>query len=74
MARQKNSIAICPDGVLFEIDVTGFQPGTSFFVPCINVVSCRGEIRRKLRALGIKVAVEERIEGGQFGLRIWRKP
>lgn len=62
------------DGVLFEVDLTDFGPGQSFFVPCLNLVYGKEVIRNQCSRVGrFRVSIESRIEKGRMGLRVWYK-
>jgi len=64
---------ILPDGVRIVIDWDKFVVGTSVFIPCINT---RQAIRDVVDASGVpKDALVKRVcvEGGMYGVRIWRK-
>ena len=63
---------VCPDGVLIEIDWESFEPGTSIFIPAVNLNVLRSQMAVLLHKKGIRIKSAERIEGGLLGMRYWR--
>ncbi len=49
-----------------------FKPGTSFFVPCIDVEAARQSVAEVTRRLRIKTVDKVTIQDGVKGLRVWR--
>ena len=49
-----------------------FKPGTSFFVPCIDVEAARRSVAEVTRRLRIKTVDKVTIQDGVKGLRVWR--
>jgi hypothetical protein len=63
---------ISPDGVRIVIDWDKFVVGTSVFIPCLNTKQAIADI---VDASGIsKSDLIKRvcIEGGMYGVRVWR--
>jgi len=49
-----------------------FQPGTSFFVPCIDRQQMRRFILDEADRIRVLVRCKAVIENGVYGLRVWR--
>ena len=49
-----------------------FQPGTSFFIPCINRLPVQKYIAREARRLGLEVTTKCVVENYVYGVRVWR--
>jgi len=55
------------------IEWTKFQPGTSFFVPCLNRAQVQRYILKEVQRLKIeRVVCKQVIENHVYGLRVWR--
>jgi hypothetical protein len=63
---------IAPDGVLFDVPWDMFVPGTSMFIPCINTVECGKQVNGVATIYDWTVDVRVAIEGGRWGVRVWR--
>jgi hypothetical protein len=63
---------LCPDGVKVAVRWDKMQIGASIFVPCINTVLARKQAKVIFNRFGWGLHAERRIEGGKYGLRIWR--
>jgi|DEB19_MinimDraft_3_1074340.scaffolds.fasta_scaffold202660_2 hypothetical protein len=55
------------------IDWAKFQPGTSFFIPCINRKQVQKFVMSECARLGLDVISKQVVENGVYGLRVWRK-
>jgi len=51
-----------------------FQPGTSFFIPCINRKRMEKWVLSEARRMKLNVLCKHVIEKGVYGLRVWRVP
>ena len=49
-----------------------FQPGTSFFIPCIDRKGMERQIRDEAEHLKVDMVCKHVIENGMYGVRIWR--
>lgn len=49
-----------------------FQPGTSFFIPCIERRPVEAFVRAEARRLNLRVLTKRVVESGVLGLRVWR--
>ncbi len=58
--------------VSYLINWQRFKPGTSFFVPCIDVEAARQSVAEVTRRLRIKTVDKVTIQDGVKGLRVWR--
>jgi hypothetical protein len=58
--------------VSYEVDWKLFKRGYSIFIPCLNPVTAKAEIKPVLKRLKIEVLMRTVIESGIKGLRIWR--
>lgn len=58
--------------VSYLINWQRFKPGTSFFVPCIDVEAARRSVAEVTRRLRIKTVDKVTIQDGVKGLRVWR--
>jgi hypothetical protein len=58
--------------VNYEVYWKEFKRGYSIFIPCLNPVTAKAEIKPVLKRLKIKVLMRTVIESGIKGLRIWR--
>jgi len=73
MHPERNRYIIDPDGVPIALRLDDFDPGMSFFVPCLNLEEAKKQIRRAARKAGARrTVIETRIENGFVGLRCWR--
>lgn len=51
-----------------------FQPGASFFIPCIDRRAAQRFITREAERMRLNVVCKQVVENGKYGLRVWRKP
>lgn len=63
---------IAPDGVCIRVQWDKFVPGTSVFIPCVNVVECVKQVYEVGRPKDWVLEMRDRIEGGRWGVRVWR--
>jgi len=52
---------------------TKFQPGASFFIPCVDRREVERFVRSEAKRLRLDVVTKQVIEKGVYGLRVWRK-
>jgi hypothetical protein len=55
------------------IEWTKFQPGTSFFIPCLERRKVQKFVMGECARLNLDVVSKQVIENGVYGLRVWRK-
>jgi hypothetical protein len=60
------------EGVSYEIDWSKFQRGASIFIPCLNPVKAKREVRETINRLRFSILMQVVIVEGIRGLRIWR--
>jgi hypothetical protein len=51
-----------------------FQPGSSFFVPCIDRKRVERWVLAEAKRLKVNVLCKQVVENGVYGLRVWRVP
>lgn len=61
-----------PDKVVIYIDWESFPVGGSVFIPCINTVKLVSQLSAVAKFYEFKLTHRHRIEGGKWGLRVWR--
>jgi len=61
-----------PDDVRIVIPWDDMKVGMSAFVPCINTALAEKQLGKIAARRKISLESQERIEGGRFGLRVWR--
>ncbi len=71
MPKQKLT-DIAPDGVDIAIDWDKFVVGSSVFIPCINTAAAVREVREVGKLETTQVDWRVVIEGGKYGVRVWR--
>jgi hypothetical protein len=49
-----------------------FQPGTSFFIPCIDRKQMERMVLAEAKRLKVDVLCKHVIENNVYGLRVWR--
>ncbi len=49
-----------------------FQPGTSFFIPCIDRKPVEKWVLSEARRMRLEVLCKQVVEDGVYGLRVWR--
>jgi biotin carboxylase len=60
------------EGVTYQSDWAAFEPGHSFFVPCLDDKTGIEKITAIMKRLGFPVIIKVVIEDGVRGLRVWR--
>jgi hypothetical protein len=63
---------IKPDGVRVVIHWNKLDVGMSMFIPCINTTRAKTELNRIAKEKGMQLQMTPRIEGGKWGVRVWR--
>ena len=61
-----------PDGIPIRVKWEAFVPGASLFVPCVNTVECGRQLTEIGRAHDWTLDIRTAIEGGRWGVRVWR--
>jgi hypothetical protein len=61
-----------PDGVRVVVNWDAMSVGMSVFIPCINTEMAEKQLAKISERREISLQVQERIEDGRFGLRVWR--
>lgn len=59
-------------GLPLLIEWDKFQPGTSFFVPCLDRRAVERFVRQEAARLRLNVVCKQVVESGVYGLRVWR--
>lgn len=59
-------------GLSLLIEWDKFQVGTSIFVPCLDRKAVEKFITQEARRLRLNVVCKQVVEGGAYGLRVWR--
>lgn len=54
------------------VEWTKFQPGSSFFIPCIDRKGVEKWVLSEARRLKVEVLCKQVVENGVYGLRVWR--
>jgi hypothetical protein len=49
-----------------------FQPGASFFIPCIDRRLTQRFIEKEAKRIGVQVLCKQVVEKEKYGLRVWR--
>lgn len=70
--RKRLAETINPDGVDISIEWVYMHWGDSVFIPCIDTVYARKQVNEIARAGNWTPKYDERIEGGKYGLRVWK--
>jgi hypothetical protein len=60
-------------GLPILIEWEKFQPGTSFFIPCLDRRAMERFITREVVRHHLNVVCKQVVENGVYGLRVWRK-
>ena len=69
-----NVLTICPDGVNINIPLDGFVCGSSIFVPCVNTIAAKKNIKKAYDTADVKLVFRVCVDNnGRHGLRVWRK-
>jgi hypothetical protein len=58
--------------VNYDINWKAFKRGYSFFIPCLDPVRARREVREITERLRLTILIKVVIVEGVRGLRIWR--
>lgn len=58
--------------ISYNVNWQKFKRGKSIFIPCLDCMKARAEIRQTLNRLKLKVLMKRVIVEGIQGLRIWR--
>jgi hypothetical protein len=58
--------------VNYDINWKAFKRGRSFFIPCLDPVRARREVRETTERLRLTILIKVVIVEGVRGLRIWR--
>jgi hypothetical protein len=61
-----------PDGLLITVSWGDMEVGSSIFVPCINVDTCKTQVKEIADRFGWIIVMRVRVEDYRLGLRIWR--
>lgn len=61
-----------PDGVRIRVDWEVFVPGSSIFVPAVNLVELVSQMKVIATEKDYMLDHHVRIEGGRLGVRFWR--
>ena len=56
----------------YEIDLSKFGPGRSFFLPCLAPAKARTLINKRMSNWKLEVFTKIVIEEGVQGVRVWR--
>lgn len=59
-------------GLPILIEWPKFQPGTSFFIPCVNRRAVDRFVRQEAKRLRVGVMTKQVVENNILGLRVWR--
>lgn len=70
MVRSLHDIA--PDGLDITINWEEMGVSASIFIPCINTVTCKKQVKEIFDMFDWKMVSQVRIENHILGLRIWR--
>jgi hypothetical protein len=65
-------LAFESSGVVYTIDLDKLVLGASFFIPAMNTSKVQRVIKMKQHSLGMRFLVQERVEQGILGVRVWR--
>ena len=63
---------ISPDGVRIVVDWAKFVPGSSIFIPCINVPEALIHVKQASKLGNSDISWSYATENGTYGVRIWR--
>lgn len=63
---------LAPDDVSISVDWNKFVPGASVFIPCVDVVECGRHMYHVAKKRDWTLDIRVRIEGGRWGIRVWR--
>tara|TARA_R110000868_G_scaffold10426_2_gene51156 strand:+ start:402 stop:590 length:189 start_codon:yes stop_codon:yes gene_type:complete len=60
------------EGVKYDVNWSKFKRGSSIFLPCLDRVKARQEVREFMQAHRFKVLIKLAVMDGISGLKIWR--
>lgn len=63
---------ISPDGVRIVVNWEQFVPGSSVFIPCINTKKAITHLIEASKVPKGKLTQRVCVEGGKYGVRVWR--
>jgi hypothetical protein len=63
---------LSPDGVRVIVAWADMDIGTSVFIPCVNTVEAKKQIKDLFRHKMWRHVIRVRIENGKLGVRVWR--
>lgn len=72
MTDKPDTLCINPDGLEMVIPAKPLVVGASFFLPCVNTVKAKKQVRAQAKELGITLKAVALIEDNKYGVRIWR--
>jgi len=72
MAKSKTEYVLTLDEGEFTIYWDEFIVGSSFFIPCTDLMGAKTKINRHAGNCGYKVKSYTVIEQGMLGVRVWR--
>lgn len=49
-----------------------FEPGSSFFIPCLDRKQVEKMVKQEAKRLKVDIVSKHVIENGVYGLRVWR--
>tara|TARA_Y100001937_G_scaffold24191_1_gene34785 strand:+ start:11 stop:232 length:222 start_codon:yes stop_codon:yes gene_type:complete len=61
-----------PDGVRIVIDWPSMVVGSSIFVPCINTLKAKAQVKDIIAGFGWGCTSKVVIYNGKLGVRVWR--
>jgi hypothetical protein len=59
-------------GKTLEIEWTKFKPYSSFFIPCLDVLSIKQQVKAECMRLKFRVFIRVVTENRIRGVRVWR--
>jgi hypothetical protein len=60
------------EGVKYDINWSKFKRGSSIFIPCLDRVAVRQQVRELMQLYRFKVLIKLVVVDGISGLKIWR--
>lgn len=61
-----------PDGIRIVVDWSRFTPGSSIFVPCLNVELCDKQVSAIAARKKWRISTKIWVDHNRLGLRVWR--
>jgi hypothetical protein len=61
-----------PDGIRIVVDWLRFRPGSSIFVPCLNLDLCEKQVQRIATRKKMQIKTQICVDHNILGLRVWR--